>query len=102
MEPFPESTLARDDFWCTDPSGDLNGTFWLQGCTTTERVFNNAPFCNAKKLLLQGVKVSLVPAAVATISTFDYNLLHLIWTLEKLQQQLDVIDRRCEMYFFTL
>nr|XP_027125035.1 galactinol--sucrose galactosyltransferase-like [Coffea arabica] len=21
-----------DDFWCTDPSGDPNGTFWLQGC----------------------------------------------------------------------
>ncbi|KAF9591198.1 hypothetical protein IFM89_002853 [Coptis chinensis] len=51
----------------------------------------------SKMDFIQGVKVSLVPAPVATVSTFDCNLLHLIWTSEKLHQQLDVIDRRCEM-----
>lgn len=50
-----------------------------------------------KKDGIQGVKVSLVPAAVPPVSTFDCSLLHLIWTSEKLQQQIDVIDQRYEM-----
>ncbi|PIA60623.1 hypothetical protein AQUCO_00300257v1 [Aquilegia coerulea] len=51
----------------------------------------------SKKDFIEGVKVSLVPSAVAPVSTFDCNLLHLIWTSEKLQQQLDVIDQRYEI-----
>ncbi|KAF5207873.1 charged multivesicular body protein [Thalictrum thalictroides] len=51
----------------------------------------------SKKDFIEGVKVSLVPSAVAPVSTFDCNLLHLTWTSEKLQQQLDVIDQRYEM-----
>lgn len=30
-----------DDFWCTDPSGDPNGTFWLQGCHMVHCAFNS-------------------------------------------------------------
>ncbi|XP_010240814.1 PREDICTED: uncharacterized protein LOC104585580 isoform X2 [Nelumbo nucifera] len=50
-----------------------------------------------KKDLIEGVKVSLVPAVVPSISSLDCDVLHLIWTTEKLQQQLDAIDQRYEM-----
>lgn len=33
--------FAGDDFWCTDPSGDLNGTFWLQGCHMVHCAYNS-------------------------------------------------------------
>ncbi|XP_059659281.1 uncharacterized protein LOC132306083 isoform X2 [Cornus florida] len=47
--------------------------------------------------LLKGVKVSLSAAAISGFTSLDYDDLHLIWTAEKLQKQLDVIDRRCKM-----
>ncbi|XP_028769956.1 galactinol--sucrose galactosyltransferase-like [Neltuma alba] len=36
-------SLARvgDDFWCTDPSGDPNGTYWLQGCHMVHCAYNS-------------------------------------------------------------
>ncbi|GFQ07838.1 charged multivesicular body protein 7, partial [Phtheirospermum japonicum] len=43
---------------------------------------------------IQGVKVCLAPGAVSTASSVDYNVLHLIWTTEKLEQQLRLIDQR--------
>ncbi|KAI3980884.1 hypothetical protein MKX01_025449 [Papaver californicum] len=46
---------------------------------------------------IEGVKVSLAKEAVPTISSLDYDVLQLIWTKEKLQQQLDVIDQRYKM-----
>ncbi|XP_042393532.1 galactinol--sucrose galactosyltransferase-like [Zingiber officinale] len=30
-----------DDFWCTDPSGDPNGAFWLQGCHMVHCAYNS-------------------------------------------------------------
>nr|XP_017243281.1 PREDICTED: charged multivesicular body protein 7 isoform X2 [Daucus carota subsp. sativus] len=45
----------------------------------------------------EGVKISLSTSAVSSPSTLDYDTLHLIWTAEKLQQQLDGIDQRCEI-----
>ncbi|XAR67992.1 Galactinol--sucrose galactosyltransferase [Bertholletia excelsa] len=30
-----------DDFWCTNPSGDPNGTFWLQGCHMVHCAYNS-------------------------------------------------------------
>ncbi|KAH0686989.1 hypothetical protein KY284_017542 [Solanum tuberosum] len=30
-----------DDFWCTDPTGDPNGTFWLQGCHMVHCAYNS-------------------------------------------------------------
>lgn len=45
---------------------------------------------------LQGAKVSLSAAAISSITPLDSDVLHLTWTVEKLQQQLDVIDQRCE------
>ncbi|XP_077218494.1 SNF7 family protein [Tasmannia lanceolata] len=63
---------------------------YLSGCVKARYLSIN------KKDFIEGVKVSLVPAAVPSISSLDYDALHLIWTTEKLQQQLDVIDRRYE------
>ncbi|KAG1328317.1 charged multivesicular body protein 7 [Cocos nucifera] len=50
-----------------------------------------------KEDFIEGVKLSLVPVSVASISRLDYDTLHLNWTTEKFQQQLDVIDRRWEI-----
>lgn len=30
-----------DDFWCTDPKGVTNGTFWLQGCHMVHCAYNS-------------------------------------------------------------
>ncbi|KMT19511.1 hypothetical protein BVRB_1g011340 [Beta vulgaris subsp. vulgaris] len=30
-----------DDFWPTDPSGDINGTYWLQGCHMVHCAYNS-------------------------------------------------------------
>ncbi|KAL0367545.1 UNVERIFIED_CONTAM: Galactinol--sucrose galactosyltransferase [Sesamum radiatum] len=30
-----------DDFWCTDPLGDPNSTFWLQGCHMVHCAYNS-------------------------------------------------------------
>jgi hypothetical protein len=46
---------------------------------------------------LQGVKVALNSAQVPAVSKLDHDTLHLVWTEERLQQQLDVLDRRWEM-----
>ncbi|KAM0954617.1 putative Snf7 family protein [Dioscorea sansibarensis] len=53
-------------------------------------------FSIKKKDFMEGVKVSLVSASVPNISSLDCDVLHLICTTEKLQQQLDVIDKRWE------
>ncbi|PQQ12074.1 charged multivesicular body protein 7 isoform X1 [Prunus yedoensis var. nudiflora] len=45
---------------------------------------------------IEGVKVSLSASSVPSISSLDCDVLHLIWTTEKLQQQLNVIDQRCQ------
>lgn len=45
--------------------------------------------------LIEGVKVSLSSKTVSvTTTTPDYDVLHLTWTAEKLQRQLDLIDQR--------
>lgn len=51
----------------------------------------------SKKELIEGVKVSLSTAAVSGTTSLDLDILHLTWTTENLQQQLDVIDQRCEV-----
>ncbi|EEF47153.1 charged multivesicular body protein 7 [Ricinus communis] len=50
-----------------------------------------------KKEFVEGIKVSLSSALVPAISSLDFDVLHLIWTAEKLQQQIDVIDQRYEL-----
>ncbi|KAB1999091.1 hypothetical protein ES319_D12G137100v1 [Gossypium barbadense] len=64
---------------------------YLSGCRKGQYLSTN------KKELIEGIKVSLSSAVVSGVSSLDFDTLHLIWTQEKLQQQLDVIDRRWEM-----
>ncbi|KAG8653364.1 uncharacterized protein LOC110615567 isoform X2 [Manihot esculenta] len=96
----------------------LSQSHWTSSCIVTMRKFQDmcggpneasavlsylsglgkAQFLSVnKKELIEGVKVSLSPAPVPTISSLDYDVLHLIWTTEKLQQQIDLIDRRYEI-----
>ncbi|ESW35248.1 hypothetical protein PHAVU_001G218900 [Phaseolus vulgaris] len=64
---------------------------YLSGCRTAQYLSVN------KKDCVEGVKVSLSAGALSSITNLDYDVLHLIWTTEKLQQQLDVTDRRYEL-----
>lgn len=33
--------FSGDDFWCIDPAGDPNGTYWLQGCHMVHCAYNS-------------------------------------------------------------
>ncbi|KAG9128648.1 hypothetical protein Leryth_017124 [Lithospermum erythrorhizon] len=45
---------------------------------------------------IEGVKVALATGALCTITSLDYDVLHLLWTVDRLGQQLNVIDGRCK------
>ncbi|KAE8671231.1 hypothetical protein F3Y22_tig00111983pilonHSYRG00034 [Hibiscus syriacus] len=73
------------------------GIFIISPSQVKNEWFNRGgltPLCIDQVL---GIKVSLSSEVVSAISSLDFDTLHLIWTQEKLQQQLDVIDRRWEM-----
>ncbi|KAL3517339.1 hypothetical protein ACH5RR_019928 [Cinchona calisaya] len=63
---------------------------YLSGCRKAKYLIIS------KKVVIEGVKVSLSPGVVAQVTSLDYDVLHLVWTVEKLEQQLDVIDQRCQ------
>ncbi|KAI8522488.1 hypothetical protein RHMOL_Rhmol13G0001300 [Rhododendron molle] len=50
----------------------------------------------SKREFMEGVKVSSTQEAVSSITSLDYDVLHLVSTVDKLQQQLDTINRRWE------
>ncbi|CAA6668865.1 unnamed protein product [Spirodela intermedia] len=57
-----------------------------------------AQYLSIKKTdFVEGLKVSLVPSSVPSLTSLDYEILHLIWTMEKMQQQVDMIDQRWEL-----
>lgn len=64
---------------------------YLSGCGKAKYLTIN------RQDVIEGVKISLSTTAVSGPSSLDYDTLHLIWTVEKLQQQLDVIDQRYEI-----
>ncbi|GMQ00520.1 hypothetical protein CsSME_00047580 [Camellia sinensis var. sinensis] len=64
---------------------------YLSGCRKVQYLAIN------KGEFMEGVKVSLLPEAVSSITSLDCDVLHLISTAEKLQQQLHVINQRWEM-----
>ncbi|XP_010045558.2 charged multivesicular body protein 7 [Eucalyptus grandis] len=75
---------------CGGPDEESIILSYLSGCRKAQYLSVH------KKELIEGVKVSLTAAAVSTITSLDHDVLHLIWTMEKLQQQLDLIDQRYE------
>lgn len=94
----------------------LSENHWTNSCVITMRKFQDiclgskealvilnylSTHGKAKHLVMntaeriEGVKVCLTTeGAVASASSMDYSVLHLIWTAEKLEQQLNVIDQR--------
>ncbi|KAL5222040.1 hypothetical protein ABZP36_026753 [Zizania latifolia] len=98
--------------------GPLRDSHWTSTCIVTISKFNtffhgredsHAALCyltqcgkaryimDRKQDSVEGVKFALMASQVSAISKLDYDTLHLIWTEEKLQQQLDVLDRRWEI-----
>ncbi|CAN7062609.1 hypothetical protein Bca4012_095895 [Brassica carinata] len=63
----------------------------LSGCGKAHKISIN------RGELIEGVKVFFSESALPGISTLDCDVLHLLSTTEKLQNQLEVMDQRCEM-----
>ncbi|KAL1312848.1 hypothetical protein HN51_039430 [Arachis hypogaea] len=63
---------------------------YMSGCGTAKYLKVH------KKEFVEGVKISPSASTLSSISNLDYDVLYLIWTTERLQQQLDMIDRRYE------
>lgn len=55
---------------------------------------NTASNMDGCSFSIQGVKVSLSARALSGTTNLDFDVLHLIWTVEKLEHQLNVIDLR--------
>ncbi|KZV24303.1 hypothetical protein F511_01785 [Dorcoceras hygrometricum] len=93
----------------------LSETHWTVSCVITMRKFQDiclgskealvilnylSTHGKAKHLVInraepiEGVKVCLTEGAVAIATSMDYSVLHLIWTAEKLEQRLNLIDQR--------
>ncbi|KAK4417979.1 hypothetical protein Salat_2210600 [Sesamum alatum] len=92
----------------------LSENYWTTSCVITMRKFQDvclgpkealailgylSAHGRARRLIvnrvdpIEGVKVFLAPGAVSSASSVDYTVLHLTWTAEKLEQQLDLIDK---------
>ncbi|XP_022757712.1 charged multivesicular body protein 7 isoform X2 [Durio zibethinus] len=84
-------TRKKFESMCGGPEESYAVLSYFSGCGKGQYLSTK------KKELIEGIKVSLSSAAVSSVSSLDFDTLHLIWTQEKLQQQLDVIDRRWEM-----
>ncbi|KAL6525850.1 hypothetical protein OROMI_030245 [Orobanche minor] len=101
----------------------LSENYWTSSCVITMRKLQDichgseealailgylSAHCRAKLLTInradpiQGVKVCLAPGTVSTASSVDYTVLHLIWTIEKLERQLDLIDQRYQKHMISL
>ncbi|KAJ4969497.1 hypothetical protein NE237_016198 [Protea cynaroides] len=84
-------TLGKFQKICKGPNEASAILGYLSGCGKVRY------FSISKKDFIEGIKVSLAQGTVPSISNLDCDVLHLTWTTEKLQQQLDVIDQRWEM-----
>ncbi|PHU30348.1 hypothetical protein BC332_02441 [Capsicum chinense] len=93
----------------------LSESHWTASCVTTWRKFQEISgglkeahavlnhlcehgkakyLVTNKKDLMEGVKVSLSERALSGTTSLDFDVLHLISTVEKLEHQLNVIDQR--------
>ncbi|WVZ71528.1 hypothetical protein U9M48_020103 [Paspalum notatum var. saurae] len=101
-----------------DIARQLAGSHWTSACVVTIGKFNSffsdqedahvalcfltqsgkARYLVARKQdPVEGVKLALTATQVPAVSKLDHDMLHLVWTQEKLQQQLDVLDHRWEI-----
>ncbi|OAY73578.1 charged multivesicular body protein 7 [Ananas comosus] len=84
-------TLSKFRSFCKGPDEASAVLCYISGCGKAHYL------AIRKDDFIEGVKLSLVEASVPAISRLDYDVLHLTWTTEKLQQQLEVLDRRWEI-----
>ncbi|KAL6627734.1 hypothetical protein ACP70R_031460 [Stipagrostis hirtigluma subsp. patula] len=96
----------------------LSDSHWTSTCVVTISRFNSffsdredahAALCyltqsgKARYLVarkqdpVEGVKFALAAAQAPAVSKLDHDTLHLVWAEERLQQQLDVLDRQWEI-----
>ncbi|KAL6598790.1 hypothetical protein ACP70R_046050 [Stipagrostis hirtigluma subsp. patula] len=96
----------------------LSDSHWTSTCVVTISKFNSffsdredahAALCyltqsgKARYLVarkqdpVEGVKFALAAAQAPAVSKLDHDTLHLVWAEERLQQQLDVLDRQWEI-----
>ncbi|XP_061967533.1 uncharacterized protein LOC133691170 isoform X3 [Populus nigra] len=83
-------TMSKFQGMCGGPSEAAPLLSYLSG-------LGKAQYFSISKEVIEGVKISLSSASVPAISSLDLDVLHLIWTAQKLEDQIDVIDRRYEM-----
>ncbi|XP_062196934.1 uncharacterized protein LOC133899906 isoform X2 [Phragmites australis] len=97
---------------------ELSDSHWTSTCIVTISKFNSffsdredahAALCyltqcgKARYLVtrkqdpIEGIKFTLAATQVPAVSKLDRDILHLVWTEERLQEQLDVLDRRWEI-----
>ncbi|EYU23567.1 hypothetical protein ABFS82_04G148200 [Erythranthe guttata] len=95
--------------------GKLSENHWTNSCVITMKKFQDICMGSEQALAIlsylsaqgkaarliinrvdpiEGVKICLSHGAVCAASSSDYSVLHLVWTAEKLEQQLDLIDQR--------
>ncbi|XP_060217515.1 uncharacterized protein LOC132644878 isoform X1 [Lycium barbarum] len=123
LRPSTQETLAEDDYIipvllkekALQVVQALSESHWTASCVITWRKFQEISgglkeahavlnhlseigkakyLVTNKKDLMEGVKVSLSARALSGTTSLDFDVLHLIWTVEKLEHQLNVIDLR--------
>ncbi|CDP17039.1 unnamed protein product [Coffea canephora] len=82
-------TLTKFQETCGGPKEASAVLSYLSGCGKAKYLVVR------KKDVMEGVKVSLSSGEVSEVTSLDYHVLHLMWTVDKLEQQLEVIDQRC-------
>ncbi|KAK8960522.1 hypothetical protein KSP40_PGU020424 [Platanthera guangdongensis] len=63
---------------------------------------NRKAYYFSAKAFIEGVKLSLDSSSVIAVTELDTHVLHLMWTIEKLQQQIDTVDQRLEITLVCL
>lgn len=85
-------TMRRFQGICGGPKEASAVLSYLSGCGKVQYLSIH------KTEFIEGVKVSLsAAAAVSSVTSLDCDVLHLIWTREKLEKQVNVMDQHCEM-----
>ncbi|KAK6941167.1 Snf7 family [Dillenia turbinata] len=84
-------TIRKFQDICEGPSKASAILSYLSGRGKAQHISVN------KNEVIEGVKLSLSTATTCCITSLDYDILHLIWTTERLQQRLDLIDQHFQV-----
>uniref|UniRef100_A0A7N0TUF0 Charged multivesicular body protein 7 n=1 Tax=Kalanchoe fedtschenkoi TaxID=63787 RepID=A0A7N0TUF0_KALFE len=86
----PSCIITKEMFQalCGGPNEASSILSYMSECGKARYIFIK------KAEVIEGIKVSLSNNPVPRLMSLDYDVLHLTWTIERLQKQLDVIDQR--------